>query len=36
MLNIMEPKTERRLLAELTEADPGLMFNIRRAMFGVS
>ena len=35
MLNVLEPATERRLLAELSEADPKLVHEIRRAMFGV-
>jgi flagellar motor switch protein FliG len=35
MLNIMEPKAERRLLDELTETDPALVLSIRQAMFGV-
>jgi flagellar motor switch protein FliG len=35
MLNVMEPKAERRLLGELTEAAPELMREIRRVMFGV-
>jgi flagellar motor switch protein FliG len=35
MLNVMEPATERRLLGDLAEADPDLVREIRRAMFGV-
>ncbi len=34
MLNVMEPASERRLLRELAAADPGLVREIRRAMFG--
>ena len=35
MLNVMEPAAERRLLGKLAEADPELIREIRRAMFGV-
>jgi flagellar motor switch protein FliG len=35
MLNVMEPATERRLLGDLAEADPQLVREIRREMFGV-
>ena len=35
MLNVMEPAAERRLLGKLAEADPQLVREIRRAMFGV-
>jgi flagellar motor switch protein FliG len=35
ILNLMEPATERRLLARLSEADPELVRELRRAMFGV-
>ena len=34
ILNVMEPAAERRLLGDLAEADPGLVREIRRAMFG--
>jgi flagellar motor switch protein FliG len=34
ILNLMEPATERRLLANLAEADPELVQELRRAMFG--
>jgi flagellar motor switch protein FliG len=34
LLNAMEPASERRLLAELAEADPPLVHEIRRVMFG--
>ena len=34
MLNAMEPAAERELLGELAEADPELVEQIRRAMFG--
>ena len=35
ILNVMEPAAERRLLGKLAEADPQLVREIRRAMFGV-
>ena len=35
ILNVMEPAAERRLLSDLAEADPGLVRDIRRVMFGV-
>jgi flagellar motor switch protein FliG len=34
ILNAMEPAAERKLLAALTETDPRLVGEIRRAMFG--
>jgi len=34
MLNVLDPAAERRLLAELSESDPKLVHEIRRAMFG--
>jgi flagellar motor switch protein FliG len=34
ILNVMEPAVERRLLEKLTDADPQLVRDIRRAMFG--
>jgi flagellar motor switch protein FliG len=35
MLNLMQPASERRLLAHLAEADPQLVEEIHRAMFGI-
>jgi flagellar motor switch protein FliG len=35
MLNVMRPASERRLLSALAEADPPLLRQIRRTMFGV-
>ena len=35
ILNVMEPAAERRLLGDLAEADPELVRDIRRVMFGV-
>jgi len=34
MLNSMQPTAERKLLGQLAEADPDLLVEIRRAMFG--
>jgi flagellar motor switch protein FliG len=34
MLNAMRPKAERKLLGEIAQADPNLLGQIRRAMFG--
>ena len=34
MLNAMRPKAERKLLGQIAQADPDLLGQIRRAMFG--
>ena len=34
MLNAMDPVAERQLLGELSQSDPQLLLDIRRAMFG--
>ena len=34
MLNAMQPKAERKLLGQIAQANPDLLGQIRRAMFG--